>query len=281
MMDAEKLNALILRIYDAALDDSQWPLVVHELATLVNAEDSLLFGSPDAGNARMVALHAETFTLHDEQLIRQLIPHLQRSLLIRRQMAEERQMRQLREQALDQSKDAILLLDATGWILFANRKAEIMLQQGNPTVKHGRLSSRNVQENKALLHALLKAQQGIGSTLKFDDKSFPSGRVAMFSPVSATRSEQLGAFAHIMVIIAEPDKPVSDDLSAFVQLYRLTAAETRVLQHLLHQLDTKEIAGLLDISINTLRTHLKALFAKTRTKRELVKFCLSHPIFDR
>lgn len=378
MMNDENLDALILQIYDAALDDAQWPALVHALAKLINAEDSILFGSPDAGNDRMVvlspmsnadsstaeayeahywqhdiwkanaskhglahsgaifhgdqfikrsafreteiycdffkpmmngtgvvltsileeatpsqpmplvlsfykSLHAETFTSHDERLIRQLMPHLQRALLIRRKMTEERQMRQLREQVLDQSKDAILLLDTTGWILFANRKAEMMLRQGNPTVKQGRLFSRNIQENKVLSHALHKAQQGIGSTLKFDDKLFPAGRVAMFSPVPATRSEQLGTFAHIMAIIAEPDKPVSGDLSAFAQLYELTPTETHVLQHLLHQLDTKEIAGLLDISINTLRTHLRALFAKTRTKnqRELVKFCLSHPIHER
>ncbi len=376
MMDDDKLNALILRIYDAALDDAQWPSLVHELAKLVSAEDSLLFGSPDVGNNRMMvlsptvnsygndtadayeayywqhdvwkakaaergltysgaifhgdqfieraafrkteiysdffkpmmnstgvvltsvieeatlsqpmplvlsfykSLHAEAFTQHDEQLIRQLMPHLQRSLRIRRKMIEERQMRQLREHALDQSKDAILLLDATGWILFANRKAEMMLRQGNPIIRQGRLHSQNIQENKALLNALHKAQAGIGSALKFGINHSSAGRVAMFSPIQAARSEQLDIFAHVMVIITEPDKSIDGNLGSFAKLYGLTAAEARILQYLLHQLSTKEIAELLDISINTLRTHLKALFAKTHTRnqRELVQFCLSHPI---
>lgn len=49
LFDDEKLNALILRIYDAALDDALWPSVIHELARLVNANDSALF-SPHLSN---------------------------------------------------------------------------------------------------------------------------------------------------------------------------------------------------------------------------------------
>ena len=35
--DLEKLNALIAHIYDAALDDAQWPSLIHKLSRLVNA----------------------------------------------------------------------------------------------------------------------------------------------------------------------------------------------------------------------------------------------------
>lgn len=56
LSDHEKLNALILRIYDAALDDEQWALLIRDLTRLLNAEDSILFGSPDTGNDRMLVL---------------------------------------------------------------------------------------------------------------------------------------------------------------------------------------------------------------------------------
>ncbi|QOJ20943.1 MAG: hypothetical protein HRU77_09710 [Gammaproteobacteria bacterium] len=56
LLDHEKLNALILRIYDAALDDEQWSLLIRDLTRLFNAEDSILFGSPDIGNDRMLVL---------------------------------------------------------------------------------------------------------------------------------------------------------------------------------------------------------------------------------
>jgi DNA-binding CsgD family transcriptional regulator len=69
------------------------------------------------------------------------------------------------------------------------------------------------------------------------------------------------------------------NLGGFAKLYRLTSAETRVLEQLLVKENTQEIAEALQISIKTLHTQLSALFAKTQTKnqRELVKYYLSHP----
>lgn len=375
LFDDEKLNALILRIYDAALDDALWPSVIHQLARLVNANDSALFSphlsdrsqpfilspyehadievwnyyasyfwqhdvwaketakqgllksgtiihgdqfierrafrqteiycdlfkpkqdgievimgavlldeaTPEQSPPIFLSLYrtsfAEAFTRQDEYLIRQLMPHFQSAFRIRRKMAEEQQIRLLREEALNQNKDAIILLDATGRILFANRKAELLLRRGNPTVKQGRLCSPVAYENRALGLALRNAQAGIGSTLKFDNAPLGT-RIATFSPLSEATGEQWHTPTRILVMITEPEQPVTGDLGAFAKLYGLTAAETRVLEQLLQQHGTQEIAAALHIGITTLRTHLRALFAKTQTKnqRELIKFCLSHPM---
>jgi hypothetical protein len=43
-----KLDALIQQIYDAALEDALWPALIHELALLIRASDSLLFSLPDS-----------------------------------------------------------------------------------------------------------------------------------------------------------------------------------------------------------------------------------------
>jgi DNA-binding CsgD family transcriptional regulator len=58
------------------------------------------------------------------------------------------------------------------------------------------------------------------------------------------------------------------DLTALARLYRLTNAELRVLALLLHGRDTAEIATEMRIAMPTLRSHLKALFQKTRTRRQ-------------
>lgn len=372
--DLEKINALIAHIYDAALDDTQWPFLVHELAQLMKAEDSILFGSPEVGNAQMVVLSplqnathdaaqaygsyywehdrwktgaaqhqlthsgaifhgdqfidrhsfqnteiytdffkpmmngtgvvltsiieeatpqqpnpvvlsfyksffAQPFDKEDEELIRLLMPHFQRSFFIRRKTAEEREMRQLREHALHQSNDAIVLVDGTCQVLFANRKADLMLRHGNPIIKTGYLHSHIASEHSALMNALRNALEGKGCVLKFGNASTLASRVAVFSPVSIARSEQLNTPTRVMIVISEPGRFVSHGLDAFAKLYRLTNAETRILKHLLQQQSTREIASALEISMNTLRTHLKILFAKTATKnqRELVNFCRSHP----
>lgn len=375
--DLEKVNALIAQIYDAALDDAQWPVVVQGLAHLLKAEDSILFGSPENTSNQMIVLSpllhagidaakayeayywkhdiwragatqhqldysgaifhgdqfidrrsfkdteiysdffkpmmngtgvvltsiieesaqqhpnpvvlsfyksfsAEPFNRQDEDLIRHLMPHFQRSLLIRRKMVEEKQRRQLMEQAFDQGKDAIVLLDEACRVLFANRKAESMLSWGNLTIKQNQLFSHDSTENSALKVALHSAMRGVGGVQKFDHFSSSATRIALFSPIKAIQGEQSNTAARIMVIITEIGQCKNSELASFARLYGLTNAETRVLEQLLQQQDTREISSILNISINTLRSHLKALFAKTHTKnqRDLVNFCRSHPTIN-
>ncbi len=375
--DLEKVNALIAQIYDAALDDTQWPVVVQRLARLLKAEDSILFGSPESTNNQMIVLSpllhagidaakayeayywkhdiwragatqhqlaysgaifhgdqfidrrsfkdteiycdffkpmmngtgvvltsiieesaqqhpnpvvlsfyksfsAEPFNQQDEDLIRHLMPHFQRSLLIRRKMIEEKQRCQLMEQAFDQSGDAIIFLDETSRVVFANRKAESMLCQGNLTIKQNQLYSHDSAENSALRIALRNAMEGMGGVQKFDHLSSFATRIALFSPIKAIPGERSDMLARVMVIITEVSQCKNNALVTFAGLYGLTNAEMRVLEHLLRQQGTREIASILNISINTLRSHLKALFAKTRTKnqRDLVNFCRSHPSTD-
>jgi DNA-binding CsgD family transcriptional regulator/PAS domain-containing protein len=224
---------------------------------------------------------ADAFSQQDERLIRHVLPHLQRALRIRWKLACERQRCQLHEQALDQIAAAVILLDDAGRLLFANRKAEWLLRQGgNPTVIKGCLCGLDAYENNAIKRALCQARAGIGTTIRLDNAASVGTRVATFSPITAAKSEQLPAATRIIVMLTEPDKPDPGDLGAFARIYRLTAAETRVLKHLLQQQSPHEIAETLHISIKTVRTQLSALYAKTHVKnqRELIGFCLSHPM---
>jgi DNA-binding CsgD family transcriptional regulator/PAS domain-containing protein len=219
---------------------------------------------------------AEAFTQQDEHLLRHLIPHLQRALRIRSKLANEQQMRQMRDQALEQMANPILLLDVTGRIIYANLKAELLMRKaGNPTVIRGQLHSLNAHENNAIKEALSLALTGVGSTLRFDNNS---ACIATFSPITVTRGEYLNTSGRVMVIFDELNKPTHKNLEGFAKLYKLTTAETRVLNQLLQSQSTKEITESLKISMTTLRTQLRALFAKTQTKSqgELIQFCLSH-----
>jgi DNA-binding CsgD family transcriptional regulator len=226
---------------------------------------------------------AEAFTQQDERLIRHLLPHMQGALRMRWKLAEEQQNHGLKDLALDQIAAAVILLDNTGRVLFANRKAELLLRcGGNPAVLNGRLCGLEAYENNTIKHALRQAQAGIGSTLRLDNAAPIGTRVATFSPIAAATGAHLSMPARIMVMIAEPDKATPGDFGAFARLYGLTPAETRVLKHLLQQQSTHEIAETLHVGMTTLRTQLRALFAKTHTKnqRELIQFCLSHPMME-
>jgi DNA-binding CsgD family transcriptional regulator len=75
------------------------------------------------------------------------------------------------------------------------------------------------------------------------------------------------AEAAVVMVIDPPPAP-GDTLAALQRLFGLTAAEARVLALLLDDCRPREIAEELKLSITTVRSHLKALFAKTDTRRQ-------------
>ncbi|RAU20101.1 hypothetical protein CU669_20190 [Paramagnetospirillum kuznetsovii] len=75
-----------------------------------------------------------------------------------------------------------------------------------------------------------------------------------------------------------PTVPISEDL--LCKLYGLTAAESRLAAYLVgNQGAPKDIALALDVSVNTVRTHMKRIFAKVGvpSQVELVRRILSGP----
>jgi DNA-binding CsgD family transcriptional regulator len=209
-----------------------------------------------------------------------LVPHLQRSLRVHWQLLQEQEARTLREAALERMSQAVVLLNETGKILFANQKAEAIFRRGNgPASVNGRFTAVGAQNAGSILESLRLACMGIGSSVKLTDSVSGRQWVITFSPLSDSMPITTEGY-RIMAVISEPDKQEPDNLNAFAKLYQLTAAENRVLTQLLQQRSPQGIAESLHVSINTVRTQLRALFAKTQTKnqRELVKFCLSHPM---
>lgn len=74
------------------------------------------------------------------------------------------------------------------------------------------------------------------------------------------------ATARAAIFIESPTRPLSPAHRAYVALFGLTRAECRVADALLCGLRPKEMAESLSVSESTIRTHVKALHAKTGTR---------------
>lgn len=63
------------------------------------------------------------------------------------------------------------------------------------------------------------------------------------------------------------------------EMFQFTAAETRLAEHLVQGLRLEEIAQKRSVSINTIKTQLRSMFAKTETRRqtELISLLLKGP----
>ena len=81
----------------------------------------------------------------------------------------------------------------------------------------------------------------------------------------------------VLVSIIDPEAPSMVPVERLMDLFRLTQSEARVARELLGGHDVAEIARRTRSSVNTVRTHLARLMAKTETHRqsELVRVLAS------
>jgi DNA-binding CsgD family transcriptional regulator/PAS domain-containing protein len=225
------------------------------------------------------AIGSDYFGQEEHRMMRELLPHFRRALRIRWRMAQHEDACSLREAALEHLPQAVALLDHAGHVLYANGRAEALFRLGaGPIVVNRRLTAADPHDAARIKDALGKCARGEGACVKLENPAQGKTWAASFIPLRAYAPQSEPA-ARILLLITSPDQPPTQGLPHFAQLYRLTPAETRVLQHLLEQQSTQDIAAALKISVKTLRIHLSNLFSKTGTanQRELVRFFLSHP----
>ena len=70
------------------------------------------------------------------------------------------------------------------------------------------------------------------------------------------------ATIYLFESIQQPER-IEDVIRA---MYKLSRTEARIVAHLVWNPHIEEVADILDISYNTVRTHLKRIYVKTNTK---------------
>jgi DNA-binding CsgD family transcriptional regulator/PAS domain-containing protein len=216
---------------------------------------------------------------HEHKFISLISPHLRRAALIGDLLDQARVEAQIYQSTLDRLATAVVLTHASGHILYANAAAEQMFEQAGPILKvGGKLRTQATTSQQALNVALHGASQsdrilggsGIGIPLSSPDKP-PA--VAYVLPLSAgtARAAFQPATAAVFVSTQISASPPPDAVLA--ALFDLTPAEARVVLALVGEQKRTNLPALLQISENTLKTHLSRIFRKTQTNSatELLK----------
>lgn len=181
--------------------------------------------------------------------------------------------RRMVSQALDAVPLAVTVVDRNGTVRFANRFAERLLEQKDGLlILQGRLTAARSKENNQLRERILEVAG--------------SARNAALPPWAAMRIERengtawfismapLGQISQgatddmAIVMISDPNMPLKPSTSMLRQLHGLTYAEADILGRLTVGMRLGDIAEELGISVETVRTHLKAIFTKTGTSRQ-------------
>ena len=215
---------------------------------------------------------AGDFETAEIDLLQRLVPHLARAQRVHRQTAAARLHRRQSERALDALDFGLILLAGDRRILFANQVATRLLQASDGLGQHqGRLRSCT---NPALATLLANATGPHGprvagaACLSRRGGRRPLQIWAIPLPRERIATVHLEPRADIALMLIDPERQPQIRPALFRTLYGLTEAEARLACGLLAGQRLEDYGAQAGITINTARTQLKSVFAKTGTDRQ-------------
>jgi len=224
------------------------------------------------------------FSETEYQLLRQLLPHMERAVTVRNRVAQAEQLAELTAGAFDRVAMGVVLLDALGRPLLTNREARHIGadDDGFAILKDGPAAARH-DDTTTLRAAIRKAGGADGSTSGPAGKALrlarPSGRsdyqvVVLPLPRRCQPADAGGVVA--VLFVTDPERSHSPIDHLVGDLFGLTEAEVRLVMQLLGGSSLTDAAETLGLSRNTVHSQLSSVFRKTGTRRqsELVKLVL-------
>jgi DNA-binding CsgD family transcriptional regulator len=206
-------------------------------------------------------------------LLKALMPHMQRALKIHMHLAEANLRQGEFVEAMEPMAVGVILVTASARVLFANRSARRLLdnRDGLMIDRQG-LRTVRLRETNAL-RALIGCTAASCGRRKLSsggglNVTRPNGRRALQVLVSPIRPQQtlhLGERAVAAIYVTDPEQVSEKPEVVLIRLYGLTPAEAKVAALIVRGMSARQAAESLGISYNTIKSHLKGVFAKTGT----------------
>lgn len=219
-------------------------------------------------------------------LMRQLLPHLRNAVLLHRNLYRLKALSASVMAALDLVPTGIVLLTSSGLLLHANRRAHELV---NSTAALRFESSGTVQASSLAatgsLQQLIREAVGTatGKGLSHGGALRLRGRHGRRLHVLVTPlpldPAPFGEGVVAALFCSDPDAVVGAVARQLESLFGMTPAEARLTEALVHGQSLRQYAQARRVTMNTVRTQLKAATAKTGTRRQadLVRIVLTGP----
>lgn len=223
-------------------------------------------------------------TADERHFLSLLSPHLRRAALIGDLLDQSRVMTSLYKTALDRLETAVVLSDASATVLYANGQAQSMFSAGRPIISaSGKLKAANDRATAALVDALARTtgdegslgRRGIGIPVSAQGEA-PAVAYVLPLTLGSERAVYRPATAAVFISTAAKSAPPPE--TTLITLFDLTPAEARVMTQIGSGSSSVETAKTLNISENTLKTHLGRVFSKTGSERQADLLKILHDI---
>ncbi len=214
------------------------------------------------------------FDAADIALCRALMPYLQRSVELRRHLRDVDMLASAALATLDVLRHPILLLDQDGRVLHVNAAAEALLAAADGlAASHGLLHAVTPTLTNRL-HAVLARAVGApgvparAGALRLPKRVDAGALAVLVMPFHREAHWSLSRRPAILVCVTDPDATAALPGWQMMELFGLTGSEAALAADLLSGKELRDIAVQRGRSINTVRTLLARLMAKTQVNRQ-------------
>jgi DNA-binding CsgD family transcriptional regulator/PAS domain-containing protein len=228
---------------------------------------------------------AGAFGKEERDAVIALVPHLQRAVNMHVTVARAAHRDRVNREALDMLPQPVLLMTPRRRTAFHNLAARTMLKKDNGVWLDGagRLRCAAPADCEAI-DALIDSVFETGGGNGFGGRAFVRrpGRkplaVSIF-PFTEGTASPIGIEKLAFVTITDPEAATGPSPEEMRTIFGLTKSESRLAKLIADGSSLPEICEAMEITVNTARTHLKRIFAKTDTSRqtELLKLLSGFP----
>jgi len=228
---------------------------------------------------------ADLFGDQEIGLAQRLMPHLQRAIELSQRLRNVDMLSAAALTALDILRHPVLLLDQDSRLLHANASGEALLRAADGLLARQGVLSAVTQPQTNQLHTLLANAAGLGGRtlragvlrLRRQVGGAPLALLAM--PFRHETHWSLPRRPAILLCVTDLGAATPLPGRHLGDLFGLTSAEASLAGDLLTGQELREIAERRGRSVNTIRTHLAKLMAKTNVNRqsELMRMLASLP----
>jgi hypothetical protein len=231
----------------------------------------------------MVGIHhgtnREPFGDDDMACLRRLTPHLTRALQIRRLFLQSELRGQTLEAIVNRNQTGMIGISGDGPALFVNEAARVITgaSDGISLNRAGRLIARDRTAAKHL--ATLEtdvARGGAGGIIQIQR---PSGRppyVVLVSPLPSDENMTPRVRRGVLFAIHDPSRRIASAVQRIAHLLHVPLGAAKIVAAILQGVELKDYADREEISMNTVKFHLKTAFERTgsRSQADLMRRAL-------
>jgi DNA-binding CsgD family transcriptional regulator/PAS domain-containing protein len=207
-------------------------------------------------------------------LIQELMPHLRRATRVHLHVAQaDLRHRELRE-AMENLTVGVIWVSANARIVNMNGAARKIINARDGLISAraglGAQCARETNKLRAMIGAAAqtsaKAGRSAGGALQISRSAGRSALDVVVSPLATGETWCFADRAVAAVYISDPAQNDTISERSLVRRHRLTRAEAKVAALIAGGASGRKVAQRLDVSYNTVKTHLKHIYGKTNTR---------------